>query len=279
VESLTADGHCTWISSRYCAVGTTGSECTADWWPHHYSPSVRTSSFFFPAYGFGFGYGGSSLFSLMLFAFAAYSLFSVLQRMQGDEVDYDEDYQSERSSVCKVQVGLLGLARSLQTDLDSIARRSDTSSPQGLHYLLQETLLALNRNPDYCVYGAAEVKRARNIERAETGFNAMSMKERGKIKEETLSNWEGRKSERSVTLEKQGVTNELIVVTILVATVGTLKLPSVRSRNELKEALNKLGSVRARDVLAVEVLWTPQDKDDSFTPEELMIDYPELCAL
>lgn len=35
-----------------------------------------------------------------------------------------------------VQVGLLGLARSLQKDLDRIADKADTSSPEGLHYIL-----------------------------------------------------------------------------------------------------------------------------------------------
>jgi uncharacterized membrane protein len=52
------------------------------------------------------------------------------------------------------QVGLLGLARSVQSELDEIADKADTSSPQGLHYVLQETVLALLRHPDYCVYGA-----------------------------------------------------------------------------------------------------------------------------
>ena len=52
------------------------------------------------------------------------------------------------------QVGLLGLAREVQAELDEIAEKADTSTPQGLHYVLQETVLALLRHPDYCVYGA-----------------------------------------------------------------------------------------------------------------------------
>lgn len=245
-------------------------------------PSVQVNSFLFPAYGFG---GGSSIITLMLYAFIAYTLFNIIRSYTHggdfDGVGYDdEEYVSERSSVCKVQVGLLGLARNLQRDLDSLARRADTSSPEGLQYLLQETLLSLNRNPDYCVYGASEVKRARSVERAETGFNAISMKERGKIKEETLSNWAGRRKETQTTLVKESqIGNEFIVVTILVATLGTLQLPTIRSREDLKTALNRLGSIRSRDLLAVEVLWTPQDEKDSYTPDELVADYPELCSL
>ena len=86
------------------------------------------------------GYGGTSLFSLVFYAFAAYLLFSAVQRWRedgGGDDDYTEDAPSQRATVCKVQVGLLGLARGLQADLDVIARRADTSTPSGLHFLLQ----------------------------------------------------------------------------------------------------------------------------------------------
>lgn len=44
---------------------------------------------------------------------------------------------AQRVSVAKVQVGLLGSARGLQRDLERIAKRSDTSSSEGLAYVLQ----------------------------------------------------------------------------------------------------------------------------------------------
>ena len=43
----------------------------------------------------------------------------------------------ERVAVAKVQVGLLGSARSLQRQLDRLASRADTTTPSGLHYVLQ----------------------------------------------------------------------------------------------------------------------------------------------
>lgn len=39
-----------------------------------------------------------------------------------------------------------------------------------------------------------------------------------------------------------------------------LSLPQVTSRGELKQALAMLGAVRADDLLAVEVLWTPEEE-------------------
>ncbi len=44
---------------------------------------------------------------------------------------------ANRVGVAKVQVGLLGSARSLQRDLERIAKRADTNSSDGLAYVLQ----------------------------------------------------------------------------------------------------------------------------------------------
>jgi uncharacterized membrane protein len=72
---------------------------------------------------------------------------------------------------------------------------------------------------------------------------------------------------------------ELIVVTIIVAADGGFKLPQVDSRGSLKQALAMLGAIRADDLLAVEVLWTPEEEDDHFSVEDLAVDYPLLNTL
>lgn len=187
----------------------------------------------------------------------------------------------EKISVVKVQVGLLGTARDLQRDLERIAGRADTSSPRGLHYVLQETMLALMRNPDYCVYGYARSGVERSAEDAEARFNKLSLEERGKFEKETRINVGGRSAISRLDIKKDLSTpvSELLVVTILVAAEGRLKLPKVASRQELVDALTTLGAVRADDVLAVEVLWTPEEEEDYFTQEDLARDYPLLNTL
>ena len=47
----------------------------------------------------------------------------------------------EAVTVVKLQVGLLGSARALKSDLNRIAGRADTNTPDGLHFILQGTLL------------------------------------------------------------------------------------------------------------------------------------------
>jgi uncharacterized membrane protein len=71
------------------------------------------------------------------------------------EDDYDDGYDvgNEPMSVIKLQVGLMGSARGLQRDLNRMGNSIDTSTSEGLHYLLTETVLALRRNPQYALYG------------------------------------------------------------------------------------------------------------------------------
>ncbi len=60
---------------------------------------------------------------------------------------------------------------------------------------------------------------------------------------------------------------------------GGLALPKVTSAGELRAALNRLGSVPSEDVLAVEVLWTPQDPRDKYYRSDAVADYPTLNVL
>ena len=53
------------------------------------------------------------------------------------------------------------------------------------------------------------------------------------------------------------------MVTLLVAADGSFKMPQVDSRGALREALTTLGAVRRDDLLAVEVLWTPEEEVSS----------------
>ncbi|RHN39945.1 hypothetical protein MtrunA17_Chr8g0349411 [Medicago truncatula] len=82
------------------------------------------------------------------------------------------------TTVLKLQVGLLGTVRSLQRDLNRIAEVADTSSPEGLNYILTETSLALIRHLDYCISGYSSVDIKRGIEEGEERFNQLSIEER-----------------------------------------------------------------------------------------------------
>lgn len=51
------------------------------------------------------------------------------------------------------------------------------------------------------------------------------------------------------------------------------------THQDLKEALNMLGSLSPDLVVAVELLWTPQERGDAYSKDELLADYPQLVTL
>ncbi|GAV81184.1 DUF1517 domain-containing protein, partial [Cephalotus follicularis] len=227
-----------------------------------------------PAVGVGVGAGSS--FFLILVGFAAFLLVS------GFLSDRDEGgvlSATEKTSVLKVQVGLLGMGRSLQGDLNLIAETADTSSSEGLSYVLTETTLALLRHPDFCISGYSSVDVKRSIEDGEKRFNQLSIEERGKFDEETLVNVNNVKKQSTTSQRASGFSNEYIVITLLVAAEGVHKLPTINGSRDLKEALQKLAAIPSSKIMAVEVLWTPQNENDTLSERELLEDYPLLRPL
>lgn len=253
--------------------------------PSMTSRSMIAPTIFVPmggyGYGMGMGYGFGNIVSLAFIAIVLMAFLDNIKNMfGGDGIQLGGD----AITVVKVQIGLLGMARDLQLDLEKIADKADTSTTEGLHYVLEETVLALLRNPEYCVYGYATSASARGPEEAEDTFNEFSMDERGKLAEETLVNVNSRKRSTSAVKtgkdgDVDGGINEYILVTIIAACDGGLKLPAVTDSAELRTALKRVGAIRADALQAVEVIWTPQEEGDTLTEEELLADYPTLNVL
>ena len=251
--------------------------------PSMTSRSMIAPTIFVPmggyGYGMGMGYGFGNIVSLAFIAIVLMAFLDNIKNMfGGDGIQLGGD----AIAVVKVQIGLLGMARDLQLDLEKIADKADTSTTEGLHYVLEETVLALLRNPEYCVYGYATSASARGPEEAEDTFNEFSMDERGKLAEETLVNVNSRKRSTSAVKtgkDEDGGINEYILVTIIAACDGGLKLPAVTDSAELRTALKRVGAIRADALQAVEVIWTPQEEGDTLTEEELLADYPTLNVL
>lgn len=233
--------------------------------------------------GGGGGGGLADLLTLGVFAFIAYTAVKAFtQSSSSDDADGGFDGGADRVTVARLTVGLLAEGgRKLQRDLDRLAGRANTSSAAGLHYVLQEAVLALLRNPEYAVYGAAKSQVGRSLDGAERKFNSLSLAERGKVKTETLVNYGGQPTRTGAlpTPPPRSGDQEFVVVTLLLAARGAIRLPRVSNLDELASALGALGGVPATDVLAVEVLWTPQDAGDSYTRGEVTADFPELNNL
>lgn len=234
---------------------------------------------YFPFFGVGGGFGG--LFTLLIFISIAGFLVNSFRRAASN--DDELGYSPSTVSIARVQVGLLAGARELKADLDRIGAKADTTSSEGLAQVLQESSLALLRNPQYWVYGTTESKQAR-LEAASGEFNRLALTERSKFSAETFSNVNSQLKQASssaMTLAEKGgelaqAPGEYIVVTLLVGTQGKLQLPAINTAEDLRRSLNQLGSISSDQLLALEVLWTPQADGDVLTREDLLAEYPDL---
>lgn len=99
------------------------------------------------------------------------------------------------------------------------------------------------------------------------------------LQRETFINYGGRARKSELDGANDGEVDELVVVTILVAYEGNLKLTKCRDREETKEALERLGAAVADQLLAMEILWTPSDPNDAYTRDNIIEDYPQLNTL
>ncbi|KAK1259128.1 hypothetical protein QJS04_geneDACA010198 [Acorus gramineus] len=268
--SSSSSSSSSYSSRRYSAPSGSGFSYSVPYYaPSPFGAGVYVS----PVFGFGAGSG----FVLLMMGFAAVILLSGFLSDRSD--DGSILTETQKTSVIKLQVGLLGMARSFQRDLDRIAEIANTSTSEGLSYVLTETTLALLRHPDCCISAYSSVDVKRSIEDGEKRFNQLSIEERGKFDEETLVNVNNIKRQSTTRQRSNGFSNEYIVITILVAAEGVHKLPIINSSADLKDALQKLGSIPSRKTMAVEVLWTPQNENDTLSERELLEDYPLLRPL
>jgi len=153
---------------------------------------------------------------------------------------------------------------------------------------LQEASLALLRHPEYWVYAGGGTQQAR-LNAAESTFNRLVLAERSKFSEETLSNVNNQLKEAT---RKQALPSaeqldnptrlitegpgEYIIVTLLAATLGKFEIPQINNADDLRQALRQIGSIPGEQLLAFEVLWTPQAENDVLTSEDVLAQYPEL---
>ena len=267
----------------------------------------RGGGYVSPGYGYGYGgggfgfpfllpfvgFGGGGLFSIIIFiAIANFLIRSFRSAGVGEESVYGA--ASSKVSVAEVQVGLLANARELQPELNRLALTADTSTATGRATVVQEATLALLRHPEYWVYGATNSLKT-DIDSAEAKFNQLSLTERSKFTDETLSNVDnvinsgdrqaaekalkaalGEESSSGEIQLSDRESGEYIVATIIVGATGNIQLPEINDSDTMRQALQQIGSIGSDRLLAVEILWTPQADGDTLSSDDILAYYPNL---
>jgi uncharacterized membrane protein len=235
--------------------------------------------------GGGFGFGGilGLLIILGIVVVVGRVLLKNLATARRNRLDGSPSGMSggERYAVVKSQLALLSTARSLQRELQTFANTGSTDTVVGLASALQDVVMALMRHSDYWRYGVVQVQPAATLDDAERAFNQVVSQERAKLSEELTVNVNGvrRQAPRSERVPSNEV-GQYLVVTLIVAT-GYPEFTAYQtpSPKDIEGTLQRLSTLLTSDLLAVEVMWSPENPDDSLTEDELMAEYPELSAL
>ncbi|XP_024318041.1 uncharacterized protein LOC100826768 [Brachypodium distachyon] len=115
-----------------------------------------------------------------------------------------------------------------------------------------ETTCSIYHNKDFVISSSLSVDLKDREGSWKEHFKKISMEERSKFDEETLSNLEGVKTRKTYSMKTDGSKNEYIVVTLLVAADETLNLPeAIRSAADLEAAVLRLNSTPESDLLVM----------------------------
>ncbi len=191
---------------------------------------------------------------------------------------YHRERDNDIVTISELQSALLALATDVQSGLTELSLRVDTSTAKGLKELLQESILILLRNSEYWTHHIHRSEKI-HIDQAEAKFNRLSLEQRSKLSSETLSNIEGNVKQKTVN-SPDDESAMYIVVTLLVGTAHDKPLfQQIRTPDDLKEALNILGSMPSDYLLKFELIWSPQTENDSLTYDEFILEYTNMVEL
>ncbi|MFB2933805.1 DUF1517 domain-containing protein [Aerosakkonemataceae cyanobacterium BLCC-F154] len=244
-------------------------------------------------YGGSYGYSYSPLpliVLILILAIVGWAIVSALKNsfrssnISGDEiVTYstgNKELDNNIVTVSKVQIGLLSQAHVVQKQLTDLSLQIDTSTPEGLTELMQETVLALLRTPENWTHVSASSKTVKNREEAEKVFNQISIEERSKFSAETLTNVKGKVRRLQQDVKPDREPGTYIVVTLLIGTENDRPLfGDVYSTQDLQQALEKIAATPPEYLSVFELLWTPQSDTESLTYDEMLSEYANMMQL
>ena len=262
-------------------------------------PYPRTGPVIVPApYPGGYiGYPGSTvtvggdvglLFLLAILGFTVLPLIMNLMRLKGGNASTratgargGNELTNNRVTVTQLQVALLSQARTLQAELEAMASRTDVDSKAGLSRLLQESVLALLRSPEYWSHAKASSQTVASREQAAQLFEQLSVTERSKFSRETLVNIGGKVQRNTYAPKTDADPAAYIVVTLIVGTADDQPLLTkpIYSASDLQLALRRLGAITPDYLMVYELLWTPQDPTDSLSYDQLLTHFPDLTQI
>lgn len=168
----------------------------------------------------------------------------------------------------------------LQRKLNKIAEDADTSTLEGLNYVLKETVRALPQHDNSDIsssnYYSYIFEKYDTLGSLSKDFREVLDKFDKSVKDEkTLVNVDGVKYKKEAGTDetKRGIDNEYTFAKIYVLASGKHQTPIKREmQREYVDSIavfQTLQQIPKADIKSVRVMWTPQKEDEILTEEDL----------
>lgn len=187
------------------------------------------------------------------------------------------------TDVAAVRLGIDAAAReAVQVRLSELARTHSTRTKADLVALLRETVAALLAADHAWRFATVTSTTPRPRPAAEGLFRAVAQEARARFTDEVVRNVDGRlvTSGALDAGEDAPAHDALVVVTVVVA--ARREIPDLAGRPEasaVRDLLRDLATLEERDLVALEVVWSPADVHEHVDEAAILTRYPELVAL
>ena len=177
---------------------------------------------------------------------------------------------------------------SILSALSRLSRTARTDSRVGLQNLTSQVALELLRRKSDIVAAYTTGQNFRDESKAQREFNNMSIRERSKFQRETVSNYGGvdysaDRRLKSASEYSPKATVAVVTMVLLIDGDSTSKTLSkrVNSIRDVEDALSRIASDSKADkcLRGAEILWTPEERDETLTMRDVLADYSSLRTI
>lgn len=167
----------------------------------------------------------------------------------------------------------------VQRRLDALARSGATGSASGLVRLLRETAGLLDSVKVSWLYADVSNYHPMSQAMAQGTFDQLAVDARSRFRREVVRNADGRieTADAGVQTPKAHEGEGVVVVTVIVAARRELRdVPRGADAMEVGALIADLSKLYERDLVALEVIWSPAAEGDRMSTAELVALYPSL---
>lgn len=174
---------------------------------------------------------------------------------------------------------------SILSALNRLSTTARTDSRVGVQNLTSQVAIELLRRKSSIVAASTRASHYRDENKAQREFNNLSIQQRGKFERETVSKYGGVDYSdvriRSLPSDYSAkATMAVVTIVMMIDGDSTSKQLSskVNSVRDVEGALIRIAADAKADscLRGAEILWTPEESDETLTRKEVFADYPSL---